>query len=128
MKKIFTMLFVCAMLFGIKVYAGNVILCKDIKEGVPKNVSNVWSKTDKGKICIFYEHDKAYAANTNFVLRISKKNDIGYFMRISSKDFPVQKGKQTSVIYNDMLDAGTYIFTIIDNQGFILGETNCTVQ
>lgn len=127
MRPFYIITLVLSFMITWNTYAGEIILCKDVKNIKSLPSQTTWDLQTNKKICLYYKHDYIYSSNTNFNIYISKNVD-GYFSRIKHQSLPVQKGQKTSTVYLDIAEPGNYIVSIIDNQGYIVAEQGYTVK
>lgn len=125
MKHLF---FSAVFLFSLKLYSGDVYLCKYYSaKGGPQVIKDHWkAKTDN--ICIAYHHDKYYTDTATYKLSIAKRVEKYYFARFINKPVKITKGTNWTVAYYKIQEPGDYVISIIDDHGYILGERSCVVK
>ncbi|MDB5225838.1 MAG: hypothetical protein JWN78_31 [Bacteroidota bacterium] len=123
-----SLIFAVILLLSFTLHAGDVYLCKSYSaKGGPQGVRDHWkAKTDK--ICIAYHHDKYYTDTATYKLSIAKRVEKYYFARFINKEVKVTKGTNWTVAYYKIQEPGDYVISIIDNHGYILGESYCVVK
>lgn len=131
MKKVvlFPILLLGFLTLGFGQSSKSVVLCEDYStSGVPSGVYDSWDiNADGGYVYVLYRNGSSKIKG-ELSLWVDKKDEDGYYTAWSTLDFDVDNSK-TWAVYDYLLEEdGEYKFSVMDEKGNLLAETEATVQ